>query len=763
MIQTSPDFKEAIIGSPRYMELFAVVDISDPDKVFNPVTASQQTPWSKADELHDYDFNPPPRLATLERNRWLLDGSFDLIPDNFQVDDHVGYTGAALSGDDGSFAEPQWISLSFSSVSILQAFSLFFSTDKVDGVPSDFTVEVFYNETAYFSKDVTGNTDTEIQFKDFTVYDPTSVKVTITKWSLPGRRVRMVEIILGLYERWNTNELASFNATLQGNFSCLSLPYGSVNLSLDNADRRFEPRRKGSLFQSIEERQGIDLYLGCETTNGMERVKLGVFYQAGDGWKTSDNSLAMKWYLVDIIGLLTSRTFLVPDTLPTTLGGWIGALAAQLGVNFKNLFHVDPDYDGLSVTANSKDDVSDKKCGDILRWACQASGTWPRAGAETGYLTVEPLWNEGNKVTLDNLKGYPVMKANESLAALIFKLADGNNTEYVVSGNSTSSEKTVTIINPFIHNSAQAIAAAKLILSQYGGNVIETTGRGDPSSEIGDVDTIWLDESNATTARRMMQTFTIQNGVLQGCASRLLQADGSYLFTEFAVITESGKWKAPANVKDNLLRVVIGQGGQGGSRGHDGYVGGSGFIPGSGVTAGYGEQGLNGVGGKVWFGTININPEQEFDVYLGQGGAASNTVGVAGAMGEESTFGVYTSANGQLYPNGYTDIANGQSFARTGVAVPLPGTGDGGKGGDGGEPGQGYWNQKFWTQGDVDSGHHPGASLNGKPVPSGTPGSTSIVGASKGWDFVVTKPPGPGKPGVAGATGFVMVTWDKAE
>ena len=52
--------------------------------------------------------------------------------------------------------------------------------------------------------------------------------------------------------------------------------------------------------------------------------------------------------------------------------------------------------------------------------------------------------------------------------------------------------------------------------------MIETTGRGDPAGEIGDVDTIWLDESQATTARRMMQNFQIQGGVLQGCQSKLL-------------------------------------------------------------------------------------------------------------------------------------------------------------------------------------------------------------------------------------------------
>lgn len=761
MIKTSEAFLQAIVGSPRRIELFAVVDISDPDKVMLPATASPEAAWSKPEELYNYEIAAPPRLATLEPGRWLLDGSFDVFQDSCQVPQEVGYASAALSGADGSFSTPVWVQLNFSGVRILQAFSVYFSTDPLDGVPQDFTVDILDHDQSYYRQEVTGNRETEVQFKGFTVYDPTSVRLTVTRWSLPGRRMRMVEFVIGLFERWTGNMLESFFATLQGQFSCLSLPYGTVELGLDNQDRRFEPRRKDSIFQSIEERQGVDVFIGCQTSQGMERVKIGVFYQAGDGWKTSGNDPVMRWSLVDIIGLLAERTFLPPEVLPETLEGWLQALVGQLGDAFKNRYHADPAYADLPVTASSRDAVTGKKCNAIIRWVCQASGTWPRADAATGRLTAEPLWNQGQKVTLDNLSGYPAMKANESLAALIFQLADGEGTEFVVSGNSTSSEKTVTIINPFIHTPQQALTAARLILAQYGGNIYETTGRGNPASEIGDVDTIWLDGSSAATARRMMQTFEIRDGVLQGCRSRLLQADGSYLWTEFEVLDQDeGDWTAPEGVTE--FRLVLSDGGQGGGYGHDGYVHGgfSGSGP-SGTAAGYGEPGQDGAGGRVWYGTIKLNPGAAVHYKRGAGGAAAKVAGVPGEMGQHSVFGVYTSEDGQLYPNGYTDIANGQAFCRPGVPSPLPGTGDGGKGGAGGEPGEGYWKAVHWTSGDVAAGRHPGATLNGRPVPAGTPGSTSIVGQPRGSEFIVTKPPGPGHPGAAGASGFIMLAWEK--
>lgn len=741
MIQTSQAFRDAIVGSPRYIELSAVVDLSDPDKKYLPAAASPAAPWSKIEQLHNYELTRGSRYVTLERGRWLGDGTFDLFPDNGTLPGEVGYVSEDLSGPGGAFSGV-FLQLNFANVRVLQALSLFFPTDPVDGVPADFTVEVYAGSQLYYTQEFSENTETELTVRGFTVYDPTAVRVNITRWSLPSRRVRVTEMVIGLFEKWSPDMFASFSATLQGQFSCLSVPYGSVRMAIDNADRRFEPRKKDSIFQSIEERQGVELFLGCDTPQGIERVKIGVFYQAGDGWKTSTNSPTMEWYLVDIIGLIAERTFLVPDVLPTTLEGWLKALVGQLGEAFASRYHVDPSYAGKAVAANRREDVEGKKCRDILKWVCQATGTWPRARQEDGALTAEPLWNQGNKLTLDNLVSYPTMKANNSLAALIFQLAvDGQSSpRFVVSGNSTTSEDTVTIINPFIHNQEQALAAARLILAQYGGNILEITGRGDPSSEIGDVDTVWLDESSATTARRMSQTFQFQDGVLQNCRSSLLQADGSYLWEHFAVIRESGTWKAPPGVRQ--LRIVIGQGGQGGGMGQDGQweSAGSSNIHFTGYVPAYGADGVDGQGGMIWYGVIDINEGQEFTVHLGAGGAAGSVYGEAGALGEHTTFGSYSSENGRPYENGYTDIANGQVFARTGVELPLPGTGDGGKGGKGGDPGEGYLNTYTYT-------------------PIGAP--STVVNTKTEW--VTTREPGPGHPGSAGATGFVMVTWDKPE
>lgn len=703
MLEITDGYKSAIVGDVRRMLIKAVIDISDPDMTFGEVKSSGEASFSNPAQLHDKNMDLESRYATLEPNRWVLDGSFRLIPDEpAKLSGEVGFVGDVLSGDDGSFASAVYAEMAFSNVSILQACSVYFSQDAVDGVAEDFSVAVYSGSTEVYTKAFTGNTAVSVILDGFTAYDPTAIRVTVTKWSLPGRRLRISEIIPGIYEQWTSDIIASLDIQMRGSFSCLSTPYGTCTLRMDNLDRRFEPRNKSGIFRSIEERQAIPVAIGCELEDGsVEYKQVGVFFQANGGWKTGDNGITMQWDLVDIVGLLSDREFKAPSTIPTTLSGWLAALVAPLGVNFEGWYHVDPNYADAAATVKAASDVEGQKCGDILRWVCMATGTWPRADAETGYLTAEPFWSQGNKLDLDNMVSYPVMKANDDLAVLTFKLFDSAGTVLNISGNATSSSQTLTVSNPFIHTSEQALTAARQILSQYGGIKLETAGRGDPASEIGDVDTVWLDESSATAGRRMEQSLSFSNGVLRDCKSVLLQADGSFLFEKKQVFTESGTFTGPAGVT-TLRLILVGKGG-------DGTDGTNGTWDEAGV------DGADGSGGNVWSGTVNINEGQTYTV----------------TVGDDAAFGVYSSANGKTYPNGFTDVQSGDSYGRTGVRYPITGTGDGGAKGVGGA--RGLMHEESWK--DKDGFTH--------------------------YKDVIDRYPDKGTAGVKGTVGCVVIYWDK--
>ena len=706
MIQTNKAYEAAVTGTTRMTLLRTMLEIISPDIVYGETETSPEAAWSRKAQLKDRVFTRS-RYATLERGRWRLDGSWKLLPATIPEKDSVGYVSRVVSGEDGSFFPQPWVEMQFTGVDVLQACSVVFSEDSADGVAEDFTVEVKSGGTSYHTVSFTGNREARVDLSQFTVNYPDAIRVTVSKWSLPGRRMRAVEIFPGLFEEWDNSILASFQIRQQANFSGLSLPYGTCVLRMDNRSRRFEPRSKTGVFQSIEERQGLDISIGVRLEDGtVHYVPAGTYYQYSGGWKTGDNDTTMEWELVDIVGLLAQREYIAPTQLPTTLEGWAASFVGQLGAGFAEEHMVDPDYGRMELICD-RDSIQGKTCGDMMRWAAMASGTWVRADAETGKLAFEPLWSQGNKMTLENMETYPTMRANEDLAAIVFTLADGENTQYIVSGNATASSKTVAVKNPFIHTQEQALTAARMILATYGGNKLETVGRGDPSSEIGDVDTVWLDESSATTGRRMSQSFVFRDGVMQGCQSTLLQADGSFLWENREVITKSGTWTAPAGVAQ--VRYFIVGPGEDGTDGTDGSYSSA------------GTNGVDGKGGKVLAGVLNLNPGQTFDVSI---------------LGTKTTFGQLSSEDGKTYSNGYTDIASGDSYARTGVALPVSGSGDGGKGGRGGVKGNKHEEsiiEDTWLG----------------PLP------TLVT--------VIDNRPGEGTPGSKGALGCVVLYWEGSD
>lgn len=665
MINTSDAFKAAITADTRRIYLKAVIDITDPDIVYEGVTASTEAIYSKSAELYNKVLEIG-NYATLEHNKWLLNGGCAILNDDYTADFEIGYAGYERSNADGEFSTPQFATLEISNCDVLQQVSVVFSNNLNDGVARDLTIEISQGGTVYHSETITDNTDSFITVKGFMVYNPDEVTVTVTKWSLPDRCMRIAEILTGIYETWTNDDIAEFNCTMQINTNGTSLPYGTVSLKMDNSDRRFEPRNKDGLFASLEERQEVKCYIGARLDNNVvEYVPLGSFYLYGDGWKTSNNDLTMQWEFVDIIGLLSNLRYVVPNTLPTTLGGWIASVVSQLGANFADRYSVDPAYASKSATVSSSDAIEGKTCGDIIRNVCMATGTFARADAETGYLTVEPLWTQGNAIDLDNVERHPTTKSNPDCTSIVFKLA--NDSTYTVGGTKTSSGVTVNIDNPFIANSTKALEVARYILSTYGGNQLETVGRGNPANEVGDVPTVQLDNSNAANGRILYQTFNIQNGVLSGCNTTMLQADGAYLYENRVFLIDNATWTAPTGV--SKLRIVLVGGGDGG------YSGTRGTYYENGV------DGVDGLGGKVFADVININPQQTFSVTIGQGGAKN------GGVGGDTIFGSYSSANGDRYSPSYIDLTSGTAFARSGVNFPMANRGDGGQGGKGGKKG----------------------------------------------------------------------------
>lgn len=683
MIVHTEAYDKAVTASSRRMFARAVFDLVDPDAEITGVTTNSESEISLSDQVANRgQGSSDQRITTLELDRWLLDGSFLVRPDDpTDREGQVGWESDALCGADGMFALPYpYIEMALSNVSILQAVTLEFSDDELDGHPVDFDVELWAGTTLLEIVKVTDNANTTLIIEDFTVNNPTAVRLVVKKWSKPFRRVRLARFMLGFIEIWDGSVIQDVDIYTEVTFSGLKIPYSSCTIRVENKNHRFDPYAPNTLFASIEERQAIIVDLGLRLEDGsIEWIPGGTYYQQSAGWALQD--LTVSWELLDVIGMLVKRKFVVPATLPTTLSGWIEAIMSSLGVNFSAKYIVDESVGALALTA-AADKVAGKTCGELLRFACMATNTWPRQDFETGYLRVGKLERlEGNRITLDNMPSYPEMSANDDIADITFELDSG---EVVFPGNNTDSEVSLTVKNPFVHTTDDARKAVISCLFEYGGRSFSVVSRGNPTSECGDIQSVDTQFLSTISARLYRQQLKLDAGVMRNMPSYLVQSPNDSFYENKVVLVGSGQWTAPVAGTIKITLIGGGTGGMGGAGGN--------------MLDGFGDPenntgGIGGEGGRIYIVEATATAGQVFSYSCGVGGSAGaggavGRDGSVGAEGTDTTFGVYSSFVGTRYAVGIMDIQSGAVYAQKGGDNGNQVEGLNGSGGGGGKNGR---------------------------------------------------------------------------
>lgn len=724
MIPHTESYEKAVTASSRRMFARATFDMVDPDAQIDGVATNSESEISLTGQVVNRGVgHTDQRIATLELDRWTLDGSFVVCPaDPADREGQVGWESADLCGSDGVFTMPYpYIEIDISQVSILQAVTLEFSDDRLDGYPVDFAVQMWSGASLLETVETVGNTDTVVVVDGFTAVNPTKIRLTISKWSLPYRRVRLARFMLGLFETWDSSIIKDVDVYTEVTFSGLKIPYSSCTIRVENKNHRFDPYAPNTIFTSIEERQAIVVDLGLRLEDGsVEWIPAGTYYQQSAGWSLQD--LTVSWELLDIIGMLVKRKFVVPASLPTTLSGWLGAIMSSLGVNFSNKYIVDDDVGSTDLTSTAEA-VAGKTCGEILRFACMATNTWPRQDFETGYLRVGKLERlEGNRITLDNMPAYPEMSANDDISDITFELDSG---EVTFPGNNTESEISLSIKNPFVHTVADARKAVISCLFEYGGRSFDVVSRGNPTSECGDIQSVDTQFLSTISARLYKQQLKLDAGVMKDMPSYFVQSPNDSMYENKVVLTGDGTWTAPATGTIKVTLVGGGTGGMGGGGGnmHDGFA-----------DPDDNEGGIGGTGGKVYIFETTATANQVFAFSCGKGGSAGaggsvGNDGKPGTEGTDTTFGVYDSTNGVRYTVGLMDIQSGAVYAQKGGDYGYLVEGLNGSGGAGGKQGK-----------------------NGKRV--------TVANPETGESYTKVKArPQPGTDGLPGKDGCVIVEW----
>ena len=718
MIETSNQWAGAVTGTTRRVRVRIPTRITDSNLEYGTVSATSEAAFSKKAEVVDGEFSDGGNYATGEINRWILGGNRDILTSGYEK--QVGWVSGSRSGNDGSFSTAPVLSVGLSGVESLRAVTVQFPESEADGFGVDFTVTAKASGATLDSVTVTDNEDRRVLIP-MTACGPDTITVTVSRWSLPGRRARVLEVYPGWAVDWDESRITELSVSKQCSLSAMTQPYGTASVTLDNSDKLFDPLDKNGLFQAIEEGQEFPVEMGVVEGDETEFVPIGSFYHHNRGWKMGDSGMTFRFDLVDLIGLLSDTEFAAPQTLPSTVGGWLEEILSQMGEQYADHWATDPASIASNSLSAAAEDVDGKSCVELIKLICQAAGCVGMARASDGYLLLRSGFSQGPGFTLDNLSEKPVFSANDYLRRIDFKYAGADDPVSFYGDEST--KNTASVQNPFVASENDARNVAQRIFGAYGGNLISLSGRGDPAGELGDLVTVETANGPEVAGRMYKQSLRYSGGVLSGCGAEVLHAASNYSQSENRVVfTANGTFTVPENV--STITVLLVGGGAGGGWNYktffekystpaaaiaDGYGIQPLFYDNGGNASGYRDVyaygfvsnswwnvkntnpnrtldgGADGAGGKVLLQDISVEAGQTFTVVIGKGGTV-----IAGTIGDGSptdsfpgtatTFGSYTSASGTVYPGGYIDMHTGDVYGKSGQKTAPANSGYGGVG-----------------------------------------------------------------------------------
>lgn len=292
--------------------------LADPDaEVLATATATgAETFFSQISQTHDGVPFMSRRIATCEPDEWRLNGEYSTISDN-GGNGEVGFWSATLSGADKSTHVV--LTFTFARQISSKGFTVAFD-QSTSNFAEDFFIDVYNDTTLLWATFVQGNEEAiKIVEKSLGAYN--KVVFTFVKTNKPFRRIRVAEVVFGLLQFFNTDDIASLSLDYQMTIDSSALPSSRVDIKIDNSRRAYNFINPQGVYKYLKKGQVFTAYV---LING-ERVSAGRFYF--DSARSDDNALTASITAYDkalqldtvLISVGSSGTWTVRQALDTII------------------------------------------------------------------------------------------------------------------------------------------------------------------------------------------------------------------------------------------------------------------------------------------------------------------------------------------------------------------------------------------------------------------------------------------------------------
>lgn len=426
------------------------MNVGDPEAQ-EDATASDNghVDFSNTPQVADETTKRAIRYATLETDLWVLDGTFQIIP-NVPPWGNNGYIGNALCGENRTYATTPTITITFSKVfsALIPGITVTWGTAYGEWAES-FKITI-YNGSTIVKQSVVENNKQITSVLAIDIQNYNKITVEVLKWSKPYRRARVESVLVGIKKVYSKSDLTGYSHSMDVDPLSATLPKAEIKFEIKNLNGEYNPDNPQGAEKYLMERQAVKARYGYKLGGDIEWIKAGTFYTSE--WVTPQNGITASFTARDLLEFMT-------DIYKGPVSGTLMAIAtaalsqAKLPLSDESTvrWKIDPSLSGIS--APSGIELTDTIIAEILQLVANAACCVLYQDRD-GILHIEPL--AAGKTDYGITQKNSFANSEISLTKQL-KAVDVNSGAAVVAAGTIG--ETQSVRNPFVSKErAQAVA-----------------------------------------------------------------------------------------------------------------------------------------------------------------------------------------------------------------------------------------------------------------------------------------------------------------
>lgn len=279
MKQATQSIKDAMKDVSRYTTCKIIFDFTDitvneDNKTLSPSETNSITNINQIiNKYRDREI----KLATFEKNKFKLDGSYKIPSQNYGNNGEQGWWSANVCDSEGAFSNPPVITIEFENTHSIPALTLTFDTLEME-YATDFEITAYgSNNNIIDYKRIVDNTKTQVLVSG-NFYMFKKIEIKIYKWNNAYRFAKISEVDFGVVKTYSDEQLIKVNLIEEINLLNENLPASELRFTIDNSSNEFNMLNPESAYKFLQEKQQATVYFGIESEGNISYFKTGTFY-----------------------------------------------------------------------------------------------------------------------------------------------------------------------------------------------------------------------------------------------------------------------------------------------------------------------------------------------------------------------------------------------------------------------------------------------------------------------------------------------------